>query len=127
MLESLPLVEPLTIPKEISEYAIELLTYRHLREEGIKMKHCVGGYGVHIKTGISRIISIKTTEGNSTMELRKHKEGYWFGAQHRGTANSFPNPENRKHATSLIKFLNTGVNESDIDRAAEAVGFGAIF
>lgn len=86
---------------------LELNSKALLEEEGLKMGHCVAGYWLKISNS-HRIFSIKTKEGDSTMEcLIKDKK--WIGIQHRGKYNRFPPELNRKIANDLVNFMNQKV------------------
>lgn len=70
------LLEPVDLGELV---ATELTTSAELVAEGIAMGHCVGGYTWNCMHGISRIVSLRTREGDSvtTMEIcRSAKGGY---------------------------------------------------
>lgn len=107
----------------------ELLTVRSLRIEGSQMEHCVGGYNSAVKSGRSRILSLRRGTDRSrwsTVELRMKSASKSFVVQqHYGPKNTTPHKDNietlsayltaeaertgwvkeeRKSATSLFDF-----------------------
>lgn len=64
----------------------ELSSSDALHEEGLQMRHCVGGYWKKCVNGTSRIFSMETIDGRSTVELSNNGGG-WVVRQHYGEMN----------------------------------------
>ncbi|MGX9960575.1 PcfJ domain-containing protein [Xanthomonas euvesicatoria] len=92
--------------------AVELLTSDELLDEGVRMQHCVGGYYVSCFSGLSRIVSLRDTDGRSrsTVQLalrRKTRRARptLYVAQHCGPGNQDPSAEDRAAAKLLLARL----------------------
>lgn len=101
----------------------ELISKFSLNEEGRLMGHCVGGYSHKIQSGLCRIFSIKTNEGNSTIEIHQidlKSSKVWVGIQHRSKFNKMPHKENRILALNLLNMLNGFCQKSEPEQIASA-------
>ena len=101
------LSQPLFETMETEGWTVqELLTVRALRVEGAQMNHCVGGYSQALKTGRSRILSVrKGTDRKrwSTVELRMMPKSKTFVVQqHRGLKNAAVHADNVKRLAEYL-------------------------
>ena len=78
-----------------------LTTPAELVEEGRFMDHCVGGYASSVEEGECLILSIASTHGRSTVEIRWEEDGWWV-SQHKGYHNTPPPP---RHEALLEAWL----------------------
>lgn len=112
-----PLALPVKLPAVFADFTVtELLTGFELKREGRVMKHCVGGYSQAIRSGHSRILSIKYKDHTksphcSTMELcgsfkkDNYAEMNLRIGQNRTVLNKEPSPENKQLAEFLLGYL----------------------
>jgi hypothetical protein len=93
---------------------VPLCSSAALREEGIIMHHCVGGYDVECATQPIQIFSVQTLDGKrlSTLQLKllqaKKGELRFTIAEHRALLNENPQQEALSAATTLVTALNKG-------------------
>lgn len=104
----------------------ELNSQEALASEGREMSHCVGGYAKKVEDNVSRIFSIKTDEGSSTLELGVFAD-HVRGIQHRGKRNSFPDKKNREVAFDLIKHINIVIFNNKPEETPQASGDDFLF
>lgn len=86
----------------------ELTQASQLRVEGAELGHCVGGYAKAVKSGISRILSVRHADNRnlySTVELRgKTLPGETVEvSQHRSHKNAVPATETKNVLLSYLK------------------------
>lgn len=74
---------------------------QELISEGREMHHCVSTYRQDCERGVSKIFSIQSNDGRSTLELRQ-SEGVWDISQHRGVWNSSPPIAHQRVAVKLL-------------------------
>lgn len=80
---------------------VPLTSKKELEQEGKEMHHCVASYWLDCTQGVSRIFSIKSPDGRSTLELRKCVD-IWDIAQHLGNFNDQPPTANRAVAYKVL-------------------------
>jgi hypothetical protein len=114
-IEALPL--PTNIPQKFAEFSVEeLLNTTALRKEGREMHHCVGGYAHAVKSGRSRILSIRYKGKRiaphcSTVELRGNffepdqKKAELWVAQNYTFGNKPTSLENQEFVEFLLDYL----------------------
>lgn len=96
----------------IDFFVKELLCKRDLLDEGVEMKHCVGGYASSVESGYCRIFSIidkKNPKNRSTLDIRPNEENdlvKFSIFQHRSHTNNDPNPRNVSVGKELVEKLN---------------------
>lgn len=84
----------------------ELVTAKELMQEGEDLQHCVGGYKKRLACSSTRIFSITTSQGRSTLEVSEHG-GKYITVQHRGFKNKNPHVLNEKLADWCVAYLNS--------------------
>ncbi|MDD2898332.1 MAG: PcfJ domain-containing protein [Desulfuromonadaceae bacterium] len=95
------LTEPIDLSGFAMKDAVQELVFKFdLMAEGVKMRHCVGGYSEMVKRGHCRIFHISIDGQDSTIEIGK------YGViQHKGFANGSPSDSSKFIANELISFL----------------------
>tara|TARA_Y100000034_G_scaffold137015_1_gene218502 strand:+ start:7308 stop:9209 length:1902 start_codon:yes stop_codon:yes gene_type:complete len=86
------------------KYIRELTSLLDLKEEGEYMNHCVGGYYEKIKKH-SSIFHIKTTKGETTLEVSDKSGKYKIVQQQGKKTRNFPD-QHAKIAKLLVRYLN---------------------
>jgi hypothetical protein len=81
-----------TFPWKLDPYMEYLDTPEKLADEGCKLSHCVAGYAPMAIKGDLFIVSVKTDQGRSTVEIDKNGDV----RQHRSKHNSEPPVKNKK-------------------------------
>lgn len=76
----------------IDTKVVHLNTSHKLRQEGCRMRHCVGGYTYRVKYSYSLIFSLIYKNDKSTLEFQK-KDGMIEIKQHKSIMNGEPIPE----------------------------------
>jgi len=89
-----------------------LTTPAALAAEGKTLSHCVGGYADQVRKGQCLIVSIASSHGRSTAEIRHGQE--WSVAQHKGKRNL---DAPKRHQQLLRAFL-ARVNSRRVNRIA---------
>lgn len=79
-----------------------LVSVSQLIEEGRQMKHCAGGYWRTCLGGQSRLFSLASPGGRSTLELTR-RDGSWDIAQLRGPENALPPAIHEKVAAEVLR------------------------
>lgn len=79
-----------------------LVSVSQLIEEGRQMKHCAGGYWRTCLSGQSRLFSLASPDGRSTLELTR-RNGSWDIAQLRGPENERPPVIHERVATEVLR------------------------
>lgn len=95
-------------PMEFEGFRLsEIICFKELLQEGVRMHHCVGGYFGSIMSGSSRIIRMQRhrVEDSLTMELTKHQKG-WHLRQVRGLVNRPATPVEQAVADKLTTLVN---------------------
>ena len=94
---------------------VPLCSSAAMREEGVVMRHCVGGYDVDCATQPTQIFSVQTLDGKrlSTLQLKAtpgENEGEFRFTieQHRAALNAEPQQEALTAAATLVTALNKG-------------------
>lgn len=114
-----PLIEPLiAIPINYRHVTVtELTTPLALADEGSSMRHCVGGYSHAIRSGRSRLFSLVSKEGRTTLELNVNYDSSYVQSgeyqsiggftvrQHRSKCNGRPLDLHKRTAQVLVKEL----------------------
>jgi hypothetical protein len=97
------LSDPVTVEGHVF---VELATAEALREEGIRMRHCVARYARRCEWQGTHIFSVRTPsdERVSTLEVRR-MGGVWSIAQHASKANATPGPEVEAAARQFVAGL----------------------
>lgn len=100
-----PLKEPLKVG---GLHAHFLTTPTQLRDEGLRMEHCVGSYADRCLFDGSNIVSFRKGDGRSvsTAELRLVERGKRLGfdvTQHQAQRNGDPSPEALQALSSLLR------------------------
>jgi hypothetical protein len=92
---------------------VPLCSSAALREEGIMMRHCVGGFDVECATQPTQIFSVQTLAGArlSTLQLqvrrgKKQEEFIFVMVQHHAVLNAKPPEEALAAAATLVAALN---------------------
>jgi hypothetical protein len=105
-------------------HIVPLCSSAALREEGVIMRHCVGGYDVACATQPTQIFSVQTLDGKrlSTLQLKarpgKDEGEFRFAiAQHRAALNANPRKDALTAAEALIAALNKGRIPHQVERA----------
>lgn len=80
---------------------VPLTSAEDLRREGKKMHHCVAKYWKNCCQGSSRMFSIISSDGRSTLELRKEDDD-WDIAQHKGVCNGMPPNQHKRVAVKVL-------------------------
>jgi hypothetical protein len=128
-----PLVLP-ALPKGLRQFEVkELVTAWELRDEGVAMGHCVGGYASAIRSGRSRILRVRGSATDkrtwSTVQIARDrwdgqpsKQGgalkQWSVVQHKGRFNNPPPHENE----ALMRYLMAASRRSPASNWALSVG-----
>lgn len=95
------LVEPIDLSEFAGKESVKELVYREeLIAEGIKQRHCVGGYSKKVMRGECRIFHISVEDQESTIEVRPNGN-----IQHKGFANSSPTKSSKDVADELLAFM----------------------
>lgn len=117
-------------------YVQELKTDEALKNEGDRMGHCVGGYCDVVKSGSTRVFSLRNPKGGSRVTLEYAKvtakpfNGSWAFRQAYGRENACPPEGTEKYLIEFIKnkfdsepngLLLCGMNARDIDVKSKPV------
>jgi hypothetical protein len=103
---------PYDVPVKLGKlYAHFLVTPAQLKDEGLRMQHCVGGYDYQCLYGGSNIVSFRDEGGRSvsTAELRMDERGKQIRmtvAQHKAHKNSGAPPHALNAVQQLLGMLN---------------------
>lgn len=87
----------------------ELNTGQELLQEGQDLQHCVGGYQKYLEHSNTRIFSIITPQGRTTLEVSQYGNKHGI-AQHRGFKNKNPYDLNEKFADWCVAYLDACVD-----------------
>ena len=87
----------------------ELNTGQELLQEGQDLQHCVGGYQKYLEHSNTRIFSITTPQGRTTLEVSQYADKHRI-AQHRGFKNKNPYDLNEKFADWCVAYLDACVD-----------------
>lgn len=104
---------PLSAPLKLGGlYAHFLTTTAQLRDEGLRMEHCVGSYDHRCLFDGANIVSLRKGDGRSvsTAELRligSDKRLYFEVVQHKAHHNGSPSTESAQTMVRLLSELNT--------------------
>ena len=104
---------PLTYPMKLGGlYAHFLTAPNQLRDEGLRMGHCVGSYASRCLFAGTNIVSLRRNDGRSvsTAELRlvgRAKRLEFEAVQHRGCHNKPPSMEAEQALARLLAALNS--------------------
>jgi len=79
-----------------------LISVSQLAEEGLRMQHCAGGYWRSCLSGQSRLFSLASPEGRSTLELARSDDS-WSIAQLRGPGNARPPRSHEETAEEISR------------------------
>lgn len=89
----------------------ELVSKKSLRDEGVKMNHCVGGYSNRVEIGLYKIFHIEVDGVGSTLEIKVNEELNQKDfskikiTQHNSYGNRRPENKNRGIAFKLCYYL----------------------
>lgn len=94
---------------------VPLCSSAALREEGVVMRHCVGGHDVECTTRPTQVFSVQTLDGKrlSTLQLtvrreRSEREFFFTIEEHLARLNSQPQQQASTAAATLVTALNNG-------------------
>lgn len=103
---------------------VPLCSSAALREEGVIMRHCVGGYDVACATQPTQVFSLQTLNGDrlSTLQLKvrpgKNRGEFRFTIEeHLATLNAQPQQPALRAAATLVTALNKGQIPHQVARA----------
>lgn len=106
---------------------VPLCSSAALREEGVIMHHCVGGYDVECATRPTQVFSVQTLDGKrlSTLQLEvrqsKNKGEFHFAIQqHHAALNAEPQQQALTAAATLVTALNKGRIPHQVAKALNA-------
>lgn len=88
-----------------------LVTGKDLREEGERMKHCVGSYVDYCSMGTSRIFAIKLENKEATLELHNEGSNRWKIRQVFGPKNTEVSKRIRAIAKTLVPMYKAAAKE----------------
>lgn len=96
------LVDPIDLSGfDKKHLVVELCSANQLRVEGIREKHCVGGYVDPVRNGDCRIFHLETRNVISTLQIRKN----FSVGEHRIRGNKLPPIEHVNLASELTSYI----------------------